>query len=233
MGTKRKETKGDRKMKIVIIGPPGSGKGTYSIRLSSKLGIPHLSTGHMFRTNMKNETELGVKVKGFMDAGDLVPDDITNEMVKQRITEPDCTNGFIFDGYPRSLPQAQALGEMTKINVTIYLDIPEDILVEKALARAQCKECGDIYNFADINRCGVRMPPMLPKVEGKCDKCEGELYKRDADNEETIKHRMKVQSVPSEIMEFYEQQGILRKIKVDSPPEEMVPKILEILEEYK
>jgi len=220
-------------MKIVIIGPPGSGKGTYSIRLSSHLGIPHLSTGHMFRTNMKKETELGKRVKEFMDAGDLVPDDITNTMVKERIAEPDCLNGFIFDGYPRSLPQAKALSEMTKINVTLYLDIPEDILVEKALARAQCKECGDIYNYADINRCGVRMPPMLPKVEGKCDKCGGDLYKRSVDNEETIKHRMKVQSVPQEIIHFYEQQGILKNIKVDSPPEEMVPKILKILAEYK
>ena len=97
-------------MKIVIIGPPGSGKGTYSIRLSAKLGIPHLSTGQMFRNNMKKETELGKRVKEFMDAGNLVPDDITNAMVKERIAEPDCANGYIFDGYPRSLTQAEALG---------------------------------------------------------------------------------------------------------------------------
>jgi len=221
-------------MKKIFLGPPGSGKGTYSKRLSPKLNFPHISTGDLFRDNIKNQTEIGNKAKQYIDEGKLVPDEVVIEMLKQRILADDCKIGFILDGFPRTIPQAEMLDTLTNIDAVLNLVIPEDILIEKICARRICKDCGDIYNIADINRSGVRMPPMNPKQECKCDKCEGELIQRADDNEETVGKRLEVYKKETQpLIEFYNNKGILKDIKIIGPPDEMLEVILNTLEEIK
>jgi len=219
-------------MKKIFLGPPGSGKGTYSRRISPIRNIPHISTGDLLRENIKNLTEIGQKAKEFMDKGELVPDEVVIEMLKKRISNEDCKIGFILDGFPRTIPQAKVLQKLSNIDAVLNLVIPENILIEKACARRICKNCGDIYNIADINREGICMPPMNPKQEGKCDKCEGELIQRDDDNEQTIKERIEIYKQQTQpLINFYNEQGLLKDIKVTNSPEIMVPIILKILEE--
>jgi len=221
-------------MKKIFLGPPGSGKGTYSKRLSPIRNVPHISTGDLFRKEIKNETKIGKNVKEFIELGQLVPDNVTIEIVKQRLNKDDCQKGFILDGFPRTIPQAEMLNNISNIDAVLNLIIPEDILIEKICARRNCKDCGDIYNIADINRGGIKMPPMNPKIEGKCDKCNGELIQRADDNEETIKKRLKIyQQETQPLIDFYKQKNLLKDIKITGPPEEMVKVILKILEELK
>jgi adenylate kinase len=217
-------------MKKIFLGPPGSGKGTYSSRIAPILDIPHISTGDLFREHLKNETEIGMKAKDIMASGQLVPDEITIEIVKERLGRGDCNNGFILDGFPRTVPQAEALQGIVEIDVVSNLVIPENILIEKACARRICKDCGDIYNIADIRREGVIMPPMNPKIEGKCDKCEGDLIQRKDDNEETIKDRLEVYKNETQpLIDFYRDKNLLIDIKIVNSPEIMVPLILRTL----
>ena len=219
-------------MKKIFLGPPGSGKGTYSKRISPKLNIPHISTGDLFREHLANQTEIGEKIKEVMDSGKLVSDEITIEIVKQRLSKEDCQEGFILDGFPRTIPQAEMLEKITTIDIVTNLVIPEDILIEKICARRLCKDCGDIYNIADINREGIRMPPMNPKIDGKCDKCNGELIQREDDNEETVKKRLEIYKKETQpLIDFYRQKNLLKDIKIIGPPEEMVEVILKMLEE--
>ncbi len=220
-------------MKKIFLGPPGSGKGTYSKRISPIRNISHISTGDLFREHLSNQTEIGKKIKEFIDSGKLVPDEITIEIIKQRLKEEDCKKDFILDGFPRTIPQAEILSTLTNIDIVLNLVIPEDILIEKICARRVCKNCGDIYNIANIDRAGIRMPPMNPKQEGKCDKCEEELIKRNDDNEKTIKKRLEVYKKETQpLIEFYKNLGILKDIKIIGPPEEMIEIILEMLEEF-
>lgn len=219
-------------MKKIFLGPPGSGKGTYSKRIAPKHKVPHISTGDILRENIKNQTEIGEKAKIYIDKGELVPDEIVIEMLKGIISQPDCEKGFILDGFPRTIEQAKAIQESIKIDIVINLNLPEDILIEKICARRVCKGCGDIYNIADINRSGVKMPPMNPKQEGICDKCGDELIQRDDDNEEIVKQRLetyKKQTQP--LIDFYKQAGLLKDVHITGPPEEMVEIILDVLEE--
>jgi adenylate kinase len=214
-------------MRKIFLGPPGSGKGTYSSRIAPILDIPHISTGDLFRENLRNETEIGLQAKEYMEQGLLVPDEIVIEMLKKRIEKDDCAEGFILDGFPRTVPQAEALKDLIDVDVVSNLVVPEDILIEKACARRICKECGDIYNVADINRSGVVMPPMNPKFKGKCDKCQGELIQREDDNEKTVKSRLDVYKKETQpLIDFYKNLGILKDIRVVASPEKMVPKIL-------
>jgi len=217
-------------MKIIFLGPPGSGKGTYSKRVSPALNIPHISTGDIFRDHLKNETEIGKKVKQIMDSGGLVSDEIVMEIVKLRIEKDDTKNGFIFDGFPRTLEQARQLDDITKIDVVLNLVIPENILIEKLTARRTCEKCGNIYNIADINREGITMPPMLPEKEGICDKCGGKLIQRTDDNEETIRDRLEEYKKQTEpLISYYRKKGLLLDINIHAAPETMVPEILEKL----
>ncbi len=219
-------------MKKIFLGPPGSGKGTYSKRISPILEIPHISTGDLVRDEIKKETELGKKAQEYYNRGDLVPDELILELFKQRFEQDDAKKGFILDGFPRTIPQAQALLKITPIDVVTNLVIPEDILIEKACARRVCKDCGDIYNIANINRSGVRMPPMPPKQEGQCDQCQGELMQRADDNEQTIKDRLEIYKKETQpLIDFYNELGLLKNINIIGSPNEMVPKILEILKE--
>lgn len=220
-------------MKFVFLGPPGVGKGTYSSRLAPMLGIAHISTGDMFREEVEEGTALGLKLKGIMERGDLVPDEIVIDALKERIKKPDCRLGFILDGFPRTIEQAEALDKMFKIDLVLNIQMPEDILIEKISARRVCRECGDIYNVADIHRKGIDMPPMLPKVAGKCDKCGGELYQRSDDKPAVIKERLltyKKETKP--LIDYYRKRGLLKDFKATAGPEKVVPKIVGLLRKY-
>ncbi len=217
-------------MKAIFLGPPGVGKGTYASRISPQLGIAHISTGDLLRAEMKKNTELGRKAKGFIDKGKLVPDRLVIDMLLKRLEEKDCAKGFILDGFPRTVPQAEALGRALDIDVIINLVLRDDFLIDKISARRQCRNCGSIYNLADINRDGIKMPPILPKKEGICDKCGGELYQRDDDKVETVRQRLDVykkQTAP--LIEFYRKRGMLKEIKVIGGPEIMVPIVIKAM----
>lgn len=225
-------------MKIMFLGPPGSGKGTYSSRIGKLLGIPHISTGDIFRDAVGQGSPLGNKVSEYMKRGELVPDEITIEVLRNRLAQPDCKKGFILDGYPRTIPQAEALDKIVKLDVVFNLRIHEDVLVRKLSARRVCKNCGEIYNVAEIKETvnGVKydMPPMLPNVPGVCDKCGGELIQRKDDTAEVIEERLKVYDAQTKpLIEYYKRRGLLKDVFVSSGPEIMVPSIMAKLNRLK
>jgi adenylate kinase len=193
---------------LVLMGLPGAGKGTQAERIVDQYGIPHISTGDMFRAAMKEETELGLKAKSFMDQGALVPDDVTIGIVRERLSKPDCEKGFLLDGFPRTVPQAEALEAMlTELNKNIdyvlNIQVDTELLMARLTGRRICKSCGATYHL-------VFNPPT---TEGTCDRCGGELYQRADDNEETVQNRLDVnmkQTAP--LLNFYEHKGYLRNI---------------------
>jgi len=218
-------------MKAIFLGPPGVGKGTYASRIAPQLGIAHISTGDLLRAEIKNETPLGKKASEFISKGQLVPDELVIGILLKRLKKPDCRKGFILDGFPRTVPQAEALDKNLKMDVVINLSLSDDILIEKISARRQCRTCGNIYNLADINRKGIKMPPILPKKPGVCDKCGGQLYQRDDDKPETVKQRLEVykrQTAP--LIEHYRKHGPLREVKVMGGPEVMVPIVIKAMQ---
>ena len=169
-------------MNFIFLGPPGAGKGTLAKQVAESYKIPHISTGDIFRENIKNQTELGKKAKAIIDAGGLVSDEITIGLVKDRLSKDDTKAGYILDGFPRTIPQAEALETFAKIDAAVNFDIEDSAVVERLGGRICCKDCGQMYH--------VKNNP--PKVSGKCDKCGGELYTRDDDKPESIKHRLEV-----------------------------------------
>ena len=216
-----------------MFGPPGVGKGTYSSRIAHKLGIVKISTGDIFREHIAQGTELGRKIEGYMKKGELVPDEIVADVLRRRLAQPDCENGFILDGYPRTVTQAMAL-EDWKIDVIITLIVPDEILIAKCVARRICKDCGDIYNILNLDQTieDVRyiVPSMSPKIEGKCDKCGGELIQRKDDNPEMIKTRLEVyreQSKP--VIKYFRGRIQLIEIKMTGAVNPMVNLIMEKL----
>ncbi|MCI4454187.1 MAG: adenylate kinase [Thermodesulfobacterium sp.] len=213
-------------MNIVFLGPPGAGKGTQAKILIERYGIPQISTGDMLREHRAKGTELGKKAQEYMDKGQLVPDEIILGMVKERLSQPDCQKGFILDGFPRTVAQAEALDKLLsemgkKLDFALALIVPDDLLVERLTGRRTCKNCGMMYH--------IKYKP--PKVEGKCDVCGGELYQRPDDNEETVRNRLKVyheQTAP--LIEYYKNKGILREIDGSKSIEEITQQIISILE---
>ncbi len=195
-------------MNLILLGPPGAGKGTQSAALVERYGIPQISTGDMLRVAVKEGSPMGVKAKSFMDAGALVPDDVVVGIVRERLEKEDCRNGFILDGFPRTVTQADALHgtlkEMGKdLDAVISLEVEVDALVERLTGRRICKVCGRGYHLA--------FDP--PSVEGRCDQCGGELYQRDDDREETIRKRLAVYSEQtSPLIDYYRQRGLLISI---------------------
>lgn len=217
-------------MKIIMLGPPGSGKGTYSSRISSIFKIPQISTGDMIRAEIKSQTETGKKIQEIVNAGRLAPDEIVMGLMKKRMLEKDCRNGFILDGFPRTLGQAEELNKIVKVDVVLNLVLPEDILIRKITARRVCEKCGDNYNVADINEQGITMPPMLPKKEGICDKCTGKLIQRKDDTVEVIKERLSVYRKQTEpLIKYYREKGLIKDVRITASPEIMVPKIINML----
>jgi len=190
------------------MGPPGSGKGTQAEFLTEKLNIPHISTGDMFRKAIEEETKLGKKAKEYLDSGSLVPDDITVGIVRERLEHPDCEGGFLLDGFPRTVVQAEALDEILKdmgssIDAVINIQVSREELIRRLTGRRICRECGATYH--------VIFNP--PKVENTCDKCGGELYQRKDDTEETIVNRLEVYKQQTEpLIEYYENKGLLKNI---------------------
>jgi len=195
---------------IVLLGPQGSGKGTHGRFIASKLGIPLISTGDIFREEVKRETELGKKVKEFVEKGELVPDEIVIEVVKERITRPDCAKGFILDGFPRTIHQAEALEDLAKVDLVIFLDVTRETIIDRLSTRRICKNCGAIYN----------LKYMPPKVPGKCDVCGGELYQRADDKPEVIARRLEeYEERTRPLIEFYERRGLLRRVDANGERE--------------
>ena len=220
-------------MKIIFLGPPGSGKGTYSTKISSQKGIPHISTGELFREEIKNQTELGRKANEYIQGGRLVPDELVIGMLKNRLDGEDCRNGFILDGFPRTLEQARALESISNIDVVINLVIPDGVIVKKISARRVCEECGENYNIADIHfgdKMQYRMPPILPKRQGICDRCDGNLIQRRDDSEDVVRERLGVYKKQTEpLIQYYREKGLLKDVEVTGSPEVMIPKILNVL----
>jgi len=193
---------------LVLMGLPGAGKGTQAEKIVEKYGIPHISTGDMFRAAMKEGTELGLQAKSFMDKGELVPDEVTIGIVRERLSKEDCQKGFLLDGFPRTVPQAEALENLLvdlnrEIDYVINIQVDKDILMERLTGRRICKDCGATYHL-------VFNPP---HQEGICDRCGGELYQRADDNEETVQNRLDVNIKQSQpLLDFYESKGYLRPI---------------------
>jgi adenylate kinase len=192
-------------MRLILVGPPGAGKGTQSVQLAAHYGIPHISTGDIFRHNMKNETELGKLAKSYADAGNLVPDSVTNEMVRDRLTHDDVKNGFLLDGFPRNVAQAEFLRAVlaekkTPLDAALEFSLEESEIISRLSGRRTCRACNSSFHILFEK----------PAVDGICDKCQGELYQRTDDSEEVIKNRLDVyeeQTLP--IIAFYRGEGLL------------------------
>jgi len=210
-------------MKLVIFGPPGSGKGTYASRLKSKLHITTISTGNIFREAVKEGTELGKRVKKYLDSGQLVPDEAVIEAVRNRIAKPDCEKGFILDGFPRTVEQAKALEKAVKIDAIINLLVPEQIIIERLSNRRTCKNCGEIYNLKTLK----------PRKEGICDKCGGLLIQRKDDTIPVIKERFQVfEKQTRPLMRYYESRVPFINVTyndINIPPEKVIEQIMKEL----
>jgi len=220
-------------MKLIIFGPPGSGKGTYSSRLKERFGLEKISTGDIFREEVKKGSELGKKVEVYIKKGGLVPDEIVIEVVKERINNLD---NFILDGFPRTVKQAEALERITKIDAIIKINVHEEILIEKISGRRICSnpKCDGNYNIADIHKMveGIEyiLPPLLPKEDMKCDKCGYPLIQRDDDKPEVMKERLRIYEEQSKpVLDYYKKKGNIPFIEVwmNRPPEMVVEKIIE------
>lgn len=215
-------------MKIVLLGAPGAGKGTQAVNLSKELDIPHISTGDIFRSNIREGTELGLKAKSYIDNGLLVPDELTVSIVKDRLTKDDCKKGFLLDGFPRTIPQAESLDEAlrslnTRLDAVVNLDVQDDVIVRRMAGRRVCKNCGRSYHV-------VTVPPAK---EGICDDCGGQLIIRDDDREETVLERLKTyyeKTMP--LINYYEKKDLLFHFdgtkEIIETTEEIIDKLKEI-----
>jgi len=201
----------DQPTYVILMGPPASGKGTQADRLHEQLNLPHVASGDLFRYNLKNQTELGLQAKGYMDRGELVPDDITIAMVLDRLSQPDCSGGALLDGFPRTVAQAEALDKALaehghQIDLVLDIRVPRPELIARVTGRRLCRSCGASYH--------MKFAP--PKVDGVCDKCGGELYQRDDDTEETAGTRLEVYEAQTKpLVAYYEQTGVLVGIDGD------------------
>ena len=212
-------------MKIIMLGAPGAGKGTQAKMIADKYGVPHISTGDIFRANIKNGTELGMEAKKYMDQGLLVPDELTVRILLDRVAQDDCKNGYVLDGFPRTIPQAEVLdSELTKlgdhIDYAINVDVPDENIVKRMSGRRACLTCGASYHIEHVP----------PKKEGICDVCGSELVLRDDDKPETVKNRLNVYHEQTQpLIDFYTEKGVLKTVDGTVPMEEVFAAITAIL----
>ena len=213
-------------MKIIMLGAPGAGKGTQAKRIAEQYGIPHVSTGDIFRANIKGQTPLGMEAKSYMDRGELVPDELTVKILLDRVAKEDCKNGYVLDGYPRTIPQAEVLDKAVeelgeKIDFAVNVDVPDENIIDRMSGRRACLKCGATYHIKY----------MPPKTEGICDKCQSELVIRDDDKPETVKNRLSVyheQTAP--LIDYYTDKGILKTVDGTKDVDEVFTDIEDILE---
>ena len=214
-------------MKIIMLGAPGAGKGSQASRIAKEYQLPHISTGDIFRANLKEETELGKRAKSFMDKGELVPDDITIAMLLDRIHKEDCKNGYILDGFPRTIPQAEALKEALakkdeKIDLALDVEASDELIIKRMAGRRTCPACGAIYHIVTLT----------PKTEGICDRCGADLIQRKDDNEETVKNRLKIyHEVTEPLISYYKKEGILEEIDGAEELDKVFEKVKRIIHE--
>ncbi|ETK33154.1 adenylate kinase [Microbispora corallina] len=215
-------------MRVVLVGPPGAGKGTQAQFIASHLSIPKISTGDIFRANVSGGTELGKLAKEYMDRGDLVPDEVTVAMVRDRLSEDDAQEGFLLDGFPRNVPQAEVLKKMLaefgiSLDVVLNLVVDDDEVVRRLAGRRTCRSCGKVWHEL--------FDP--PAVAGVCDACGGELFQRDDDREETIRHRLEVyQEQTAPLISFYADEGILQGVDATGPVEEVTQRAMSALRRF-
>ncbi|MCR5418906.1 MAG: adenylate kinase [Lachnospiraceae bacterium] len=212
-------------MKIIMLGAPGAGKGTQAKLIAEKYGLPHVSTGDIFRANIKNGTELGKEAKKYMDAGALVPDELTVKILLDRVAQKDCEGGYVLDGFPRTIPQAQVLEDALaklgeSIDYAINVEVPDEAIVNRMSGRRACVSCGATYHIVNIP----------PKKEGICDVCGSELILRDDDKPETVRKRLEVYHEQTQpLVDFYQNKGVLREVDGTKTMEEIFDSIAKIL----
>ncbi|NOZ12740.1 MAG: adenylate kinase [Acidobacteria bacterium] len=210
-----------KRRKVVFLGAPGSGKGTQAKKLSVKFGLPHISTGDILRNAVKTGTELGLKAKAIMDRGDLVPDDIMLGIVRERLAESDCADGFLLDGFPRTIAQAEGFDRFDSVNCAIQIDVPDSALLKRLVLRRTCSSCGAMYH--------LEYQP--PKVEGICDKCGSALVQREDDREDVVKSRLRVYVEKTEpLVGYYREKGVLHNVDGDRNIEVVFSEIVRIVE---
>ena len=198
-------------MNLIFLGPPGAGKGTLAGLVSREYAIPQISTGDIFRDAIKRETELGMKVKEIVGRGDLVPDELTVSLVRERLAQPDAQKGYILDGFPRTIPQAEALEKFQKLDAVVNFEIDDELVVQRLSGREICKSCGAIYHVKN----------MPAKVKGVCDKCGGPLYTRPDDSLQSITNRLDVYRKQTEpLILFYQKKAVLKNIDSSKSPED-------------
>ena len=214
-------------MKIIMLGAPGAGKGTQAKMIADKYSVPHVSTGDIFRANIKNGTELGMEAKKYMVQGLLVPDELTVKILLDRVAQDDCKNGYVLDGFPRTIPQAEVLdNELTKLGETIDyaidVDVPDENIINRMSGRRACLACGATYHIAHVP----------PKQEGICDRCGKELVLRDDDKPETVKNRLEIYHEQTQpLIDFYTKKGVLKTVDGTVPMNEVFEAIVAILGE--
>jgi adenylate kinase len=206
-------------MKMVFLGPPGAGKGTQAVRVSEKYGIPQISTGAMLREAMAQGTELGLAAKAVVEAGGLVPDDIVVGIVRERLARKDCKRGFILDGFPRTVPQAEALEGFAALDLAVNVDSSEEVVVERIAGRRMCRQCGDAVSVKALKGSAV------------CPRCGGDMYQRADDNEETVRNRLRVYNEQTKpLIDFYEKRGILVNIDGDREIDDIFGDVVAVIE---
>ena len=209
-------------MNIILLGAPGAGKGTQASKISDNYQLPHISTGDIFRENIKNQTPIGLLAKSYTDNGKLVPDEVTCQIVEERLSRTDCANGYMLDGFPRTIAQAEALDKIAKIDLVINIDVDFSLLLDRLCGRRVCKDCSESYHVTKLNG------------ETKCARCGGELYQRKDDNPETVQSRLdvyKAQTAP--LIEYYGKKGILFNVEGNAAPETVFAAIAAKLDSLK
>ena len=195
-------------MNIILLGAPGAGKGTQASKIVDAYQLPHISTGDIFRENIKNQTEIGLLAKSFIDKGQLVPDEVTCKIVEERISRADCKNGYMLDGFPRTIAQAEALDKITKVDLVLNIDVDFSLLLDRLCGRRVCKDCGESYHVSRLNG------------QTTCSRCGGELYQRKDDNPETVESRLQVYGAQTQpLIEYYDKKSVLYTIEGSATPE--------------